>query len=68
MINLTEAIIQGLQAQLDFMETARTRHILWADKAHNAEDTAIHLEIADSFAQTRLQLSCLLNKYHELSV
>lgn len=68
MVNLTEAIILGLQAQQDFMDTARARHLVWADKAHNAEDAATHLEIANSFLQTRLQLSRLLNKYREPSV
>nr|ALS90491.1 MetaGeneMark_Unknown Function [uncultured bacterium] len=68
MDNLTEAIILGLQAQMDFMETARTRHLVWADKAHKAEATVMHLEIASSYLQTRLQISRLLDNYREPSL
>ncbi|MDQ3005465.1 MAG: hypothetical protein M3R47_08795 [Chloroflexota bacterium] len=68
MTNLTKVIIQSLQVQLAYTDTARARHLAWAAKTHNTEDIAMHLEIAESFLQTHIQLSRLLNKYSQPAV
>ena len=39
MTNLTKVIIQSLQVQLASTDTARARHLEWAAKTHNTEDT-----------------------------
>ena len=50
MTNLTKVIIQSLQVQLASTDTARARHLEWAAKTHNTEDTAMHLEIAGCYS------------------
>ncbi|HVF25899.1 MAG TPA: hypothetical protein VNA23_08415 [Anaerolineales bacterium] len=63
---IKELTRQGLQAQAEFIDAARARHLLWADNADNVETTRLHLDAAHAFAQVLLQLKRLLvEKYGE---
>jgi len=64
-MDIIPIIIRGLEAQMDFLEAARTRHQLWADKADNIETSELHLEAVGAFVHARLQLKRLVEKYRQ---
>ena len=59
------AIIQSLQAQRELQTTARSRQLVWADRADNPDTAQLHLEMADLLSQVVNQYDRLLDKYHQ---
>jgi hypothetical protein len=60
---LSEATIRSLQAQAEFLELARNRHLAWAEDTVYVEIARAHIEIANSLAETISQYQRLLDKY-----
>ncbi len=62
-----EIILESVTAQLEFLEAASRRHLLWANSAKDGEIRDAHLEIVYLMEQTRQQYHHLLDYYRKLT-
>jgi hypothetical protein len=65
MISQKAIVIDSLTAQIQFMESARARHLTWADRTNDPEIARAHVESARFLQQTLSQYKHLLDMYNK---